>query len=91
MDSVSFMSYNSTGLDSAKLKFCTDLCEEYEIDFLALQEHFKFVNSDKYFKKGFCDFHSFVKPGYRSPGQFTGRAKAGLAQMSRKRYSPVEL
>ena len=87
MDSVSFMSYNSTGLDSAKIKFSNDLCDEYDIDFLALQEHFKFVNIDKTFKRGFGDFNSYVKPGYRAPGQFTGRAKAGLAQMSRKKYN----
>ena len=39
LDTVSFMSYNSTGLDSSKIKFSNDLCDEYDIDFLALQEH----------------------------------------------------
>lgn len=87
MDSVSFMSYNSTGLDSAKIKFSNDLCDEYEIDFLSLQEHFKFVNTDKIYRRGFSDFNCYVKPGYRAPGQFQGRAKAGLAQLCRKEYS----
>ena len=45
------------------------------------------MNTDKTFKRGFSDFHSYVKPGYRAPGQFTGGAKAGLAQMCRKEYS----
>ena len=82
-----FASYNSTGLDSAKVKFSTDLCDEYGVDFLSIQEHFKFVNTDKFFRRGFSDFNCYVKPGYRAPGQFTGRAKAGLAQLCRKDYS----
>ena len=87
MDSVTFMSYNSTGLDSAKIRFSIDLCDEYEVDFLALQEHFKFVNTDKFFRRGFSDFFSYVIPGYRAPGQVTGRAKAGMAQLCRKKYN----
>ena len=88
MDSViTFMSYNSTGLDSAKVRFSTDLCDEYEVDFLAIQEHFKFVNTDKFFKRSFSDYNIYVKPGYRAPGQCTGRAKAGLAQLIRKEYN----
>ena len=86
MDTISFMSYNLTGLDSAKIKFSNDLCNEFGVDFLSLQEHFKFVNTDKIFRKSFSDFNCYVKPGYRAPGQFTGRAKAGLAQMCRKEY-----
>ena len=42
MDCVTFMSFNSTGIDSAKVKFTTDICEEFDVDFLAIQEHFKF-------------------------------------------------
>ena len=87
MDSVTFMSYNSTGLDTAKIRFSIDLCDEYEVDFLALQEHFKFVNTDKFFRRGFSDFFSYVIPGYRAPGQVTGRAKAGMAQLCRKKYN----
>ena len=86
-DTITFMSYNSTGLDSAKVRFSLDLCEEYDVDFLAIQEHFKFVNVDKFFKSGFSDFSSYVIPGHRSPGQMTGRAKAGLAQLCSKKYN----
>ena len=78
------MSFNSTGLDSAKVKFTTDICEEFDVDFLAIQEHFKFVDSDKYFKTKFSDYSSYVIPGYRAPGQVMGRARAGLAQLCMK-------
>ena len=78
-NTVTFMSYNSTGLDSVKVKFSLDICEIYGVDFLSIQEHFKFVNTDKYFKSGFNEFTSYVIPGHRGPGQMTGRAKAGLA------------
>ena len=86
MDSVVFMSYNSTGLDTVKARFSVNLCEEYDVDFLAIQEHFKFVNTDKFFKSGFSNFVNYVKPGHREPGQMTGRAKAGLAQLCRRDY-----
>ena len=82
-ETVTFMSYNSTGLDSVKIKFSLDICENYDVDFLAIQEHFKFVNTDKYFKSGYSNFRSYVIPGHRAPGQMSGRAKAGLAQLSR--------
>ena len=49
-DTVIFMSYNSTELDSVKVRFSLDICEEYDVNFLAIQEHFKFVNTDKFFK-----------------------------------------
>ena len=83
-DTITFMSYNSTGLDSVKVKFSLDLCEKYDVDFLSIQEHFKFVNTDRYFKTGFTDFTSYVVPGHRAPGQMSGRAKAGLAQLCRR-------
>ena len=87
MDTTTFMSFNSTGLDSAKVRFSLDLCEEYDVDFLAIQEHFRFVNTDKFFKSSFVDFSSYVVPGHRSTGQMTGRAKAGLTQICSKKYS----
>ena len=85
-ETVTFMSYNSTGLDSVKVKFSLDICEKYDVDFFSLQEHFKFVNVDKYFKTGYSDFTSYVVPGHRAPGQMIGRAKAGLAQLCRREY-----
>ena len=36
------------------------------------------------FKKQFQDYFSYIIPGYRAPGQDSGRAKAGLAQLSSK-------
>ena len=86
MDTVTFLSYNTTGLDTVKVRFSVDICEEYDVNFLAIQEHFKFVNTDKYFKSGFSNFSSYVIPGHRAPGQLTGRAKAGLAQLCAKQY-----
>ena len=56
------------------------------MDFLSIQEIFKFLNVDKFFKSGFKDFSSYVIPGHRSPGQMTGRARAGLAQLCRREY-----
>jgi len=84
MDSTTFMSFNSTGLDSVKVRFSIDICNTFNVDFLAFQEHFKFVNVDKYFKKNFSEFSSYVIPGYRYPGQVTGRARAGLAQLCKR-------
>ena len=81
------MSYNPTGLDSTvKCRFSNSICSEYDVDFLAVQEHFKFISTtDKYFRKKFLDYYSYVIPGYRSPGQDSGRAKAGLAQLTSKK------
>ena len=66
MDSITFMSYNSTGIDSNKIYFMNDIYDEYDIDFLAIQEHFRFVNVDKFFEKGFDKFSNFVQLGYRA-------------------------
>ena len=58
------------------------------MDYLAIQEHFKKTKTiDKYFRDNFRGYNSYVVPGYRSPGQDSGRCKAGLAQLSRKAYS----
>ena len=84
MDLVTFLSYNSTGLDSLKVQFSHDICSEYDVDFLSIQEHFKFVNCDKYFKSSYTEYSSYVIPGHREPGQMYGRAKAGLAQLIRR-------
>ena len=80
------MSYNPTGLDSTvKCRFSNDICEEYDVDFLTIQEHFKFIaTTDQFFKKKFPEYYSYVLAAHRSPGQDTGRAKAGLAQLTRK-------
>ena len=86
VDSATFMSYNPTGIDNpVKCSWLNDVCSEYEVDFLSIQEHFKSSKTiDKYFRDKFPAYHSVVVPGHRQPGQETGRAKAGLGQLSRK-------
>ena len=86
--SVTSMSYNSTGISSVKCNFICDICDEYDVDYLAIQEHFKNTKTtDTYFRDKFRDYNSYVIPGYRPPGQDSGRSKAGMAQLSRKAYS----
>ena len=60
--SVTFMSYNPTGLNStAKCRFSNIVCNDYQVDFLSVQEHFKFnSNTNQYFKKQFPDYFSYV-------------------------------
>ena len=83
--SINFMSYNSTGLDTIKTNWIRDLIETCDISFLQIQEHFKATKSvNKYFKIQFPQSDSFVIPAYRETNQDKGRAKAGLAQISRK-------
>ena len=82
--SVTFMSYISTGISSVKCKFISDICDEYDVDYLAVKNT---KTTDKYFRDNFRDYNSYVIPGYRPPGQDTGRSKAGMAQLSRKSYS----
>ena len=86
--SVTFMSYNSTGLNSVKCKWICDICEEFDVDYISIQEHFKKTQSiDKYFRDNFKHYNSYIIPGYRPPGQDSGRCKAGLAQLSKGVYS----
>ena len=83
-NSVTFMSYNSTGISLVKTKWINELCIDENVDFLSIHEHFKLTkNTDKFFLDNFRDHHSYVIPAHRSPGQDTGRGKGGLAQLSR--------
>ena len=78
---VIFMSYNSTGIHSVKCKWICDVCDDYNVDYLCIQEHFKKTKTiDKYFRENFRDYNSYLIPGHRAPGQDSGRCKAGLAQ-----------
>ena len=82
---VSFMGYNSTGIDKHKCVWINELLDMTDTSYLSIQEHFKIAkNTDKYFSEQFDKFDSYVIPGYRARGQDTGRPKAGLAQLSRK-------
>ena len=86
VETVTFMSYNPTGLDSTfKCRFLSNICEENDVDFVSVQEHMKFTaNTDQYFRQKLPEFYQYVIPAHRSPGQDSGRAKAGLAQLIRK-------
>ena len=82
---VTFMSYNSTGMNSVKCEWINEISSEYDVDYLAIQEHFKSTKTtDKFFRQKYKDYNSYVIPGFRPPGQDNGRARAGIAQLSRK-------
>ena len=82
---ITFMSYNSTGLNKVKCNWIQDICDKNDVNYLAIQEHFKSSkNTDSFFRDNFKNFNSYIIPGHRPPGQDSGRAKAGLAQLSLK-------
>ena len=86
MPTVSFMSYNSTGMSTAKCQFLTDICDIQKVTYLSLQEHFKWSRTtSKFFSDNFDQFNSYVIPAYRPKLQVSGRAKGGLAQLSMKK------
>ena len=80
---VTFMSYNPTGADTVKCHWVREVAIEHEVDYCALQEHFKTVTStEQWFRKQFADYHTYVVPAYRQPGVDSGRGIGGLAQLS---------
>ena len=47
---VTFMSYNSTGMNTIKAQWLNEAFQDLEVDYCALQEHFKNTKStDKFF------------------------------------------
>ena len=83
---LTFMSYNSTGLDEIKIRWINDYIDTFKVDFVQLQEHFKTMKTiNSYFKKAFSGHDSFSVPGYRASNQENGRPKGGLSQLSSKR------
>ena len=79
---INFLSYNSTGMNTVKSGWVRELSKLTNASFIGIQEHFKKSKSlDKFFSDEFPDYNSFVIPGYREPGQDSGRPKAGLAQL----------
>ena len=81
--SVNFMSYNMTGADTVKCQWVRELANEYEVDYCALQEHFKTVKStEQWFCKQYGDFHTYVVPAYRMPGVDSGRGIGGMVQLA---------
>ena len=86
--SVTFMSYNSTGMNSIKAQWLNEACDDLEVDYCALQEHFKNTKStDKFFRDKFSKYNSYVIPAYRAPGVDSGRCSGGITQFSRKCYN----
>ena len=80
---VNFLSYNSTGLAAAKCMFLQDICDTHSVSYLSIQEHFKWSKTtNKYFIEHFEQGNSYVMPAFRPKTQDSGRAKAGLAQLS---------
>ena len=83
--SINFMSYNMTGSDTIKTKWLRDIGKLCDTSFINIQEHFrKSKTISKFFQDEFPTFNSYVIPGYRAPGQDSGRPIAGLAQLSTK-------
>ena len=84
-NTISFLSYNTTGLNTVKTKWIRDLAKLTNISFINIQEHFrKSKTIGKFFSEEFPKFNSYVIPGFRAPGQDSGRPIAGLAQLSTK-------
>ena len=87
-DSVTFLSYNSTGMNTMKARWLCEALEDLEIDYCAIQEHFKNTKStDQFFRDKFSEFNSYVIPAHRAPGVDSGRASGGITQLSRKCYN----
>ena len=84
--SVTFLSYNSTGMNTLKSRWIRDLIKVTEASYVQVQEHFKSnKDTDKFFADQFPNYSAFVKPGHREKYQDSGRAKGGLAQLSETR------
>jgi hypothetical protein len=82
---ATFLSYNSTGLDTVKSAWTRELCKLTNTSYLSIHEHFmKNKTVDKYFRNQFPDYSPFVIPGFREQCQDSGRPKGGLAQLSSK-------
>ena len=70
MSTVSFISYNSTGLSKEKIKWIRDLAKTTNASFIRLQEHFKInKNLDKFFVEQFPEHIPYVIPGIRENSQ----------------------
>ena len=40
-DIVSFMSYNTTGMNMLKAQWIVEICDKNKVDYLSIQEHLK--------------------------------------------------
>jgi exonuclease III len=83
MSTISFLSYNSTGMNTLKTKWIRNLINLTGASFIQIQEHFKKNKStEKFFNDQFPDQSSYIIPGYREQNQDSGRPIGGLAQLS---------
>ena len=81
---VTFLSYNSTGMNTLKTKWICDLINVTDASYIQIQEHLKRNKAiEKYFIDQFPDHNSFINPGHRDKYQDQGRPMGGLAQLSR--------
>ena len=84
-DTVNFLSYNSTGLDTVKTEFIRDLGKVTNSSFIGLQEHFrKSKTINNFFTSEFPSHYTYIIPGFRESGQDKGRPKGGLCQLVSK-------
>ena len=82
---VTFLSYNSTGMNSVKAQWTNEICRDLDVDYCAIQEHFKNTKlTYKFFRDKFSEYSTYVIPAHRAPGVDTGRCSGGLTQLSRK-------
>ena len=82
---VKLISYNTTGLDTIKLKWINELLETFDIELVQLQEHFKAIRQvDSYYKQNFKKYDSYAIPAIRGNVNHVGRPKGGLVQMVNK-------
>ena len=82
MSTVSFLSYNSTGLNTVKTKWIRDLIKVTGASYIQLQEHFKKNKAiDNFFIEQFPEHNTYVVPGHREKNQDQGRPMGGLAQL----------
>ena len=78
---LSFISYNSTGLDRIKIAWINELLETFDADCLQIQEHFKAIKTiEQFFKSNFKKYDSYVKKAVRDNSSHAGRPRGGLAQ-----------
>ena len=67
MPTVNFISYNSTGISTDKCDFVNRLCDENDVQFVSIQEHFKNNKvTDKYFCAKFGKFNLYIIPGFEN-------------------------
>ena len=85
---VSFLSYNSIGINEAKFKWINDLIATTNSSFIGIQEHFrKSKTTEDLFVKNFPTNKCHIQLGHRASGQETGRPKGGLAHLSCKKLN----